>query len=135
MKFNFSALLLLLSLAIVGTSCKKNSDEIAITGKWIVKGSETHEFYSGTSHYSSDTPSSGAYIELKADGTLYAVSTASFSSGTWNKNGDKLNLTSTIGGSEIWTIKKLTASELVLYWTDKDQYPADYAEVNVYLGR
>lgn len=131
----FSAVLLLL-FATLGSGCKKDkADEITITGKWMLKGSETMEFYNGTNHYSSDPPSAGAYLEFKADGTLFATSTTSFASGTWSKAGDKLTLTTTGGTPELWTIKKLGSLELTLFYTDKGAYPTDYVEITVYCNR
>jgi hypothetical protein len=135
MKFRFLTSILLVFVVVLNTSCKKTTDEISIVGKWNVIGIDMHEFYSGTSHYSSNPPNPGAYLELKSDGTLFAVSTSTFSSGTWNKNNSKLTLITNGGVTEEWNVKKLTKTELELYWTDKHLYPNDYVELTVYLKR
>lgn len=122
-------------IVLLGLGCNKSKDDITITGKWYVRGLELNEFYSGTSHYSSETPTPGAYIELKSDGTVFAVSISSFSTGTWVKNGNSLILTTSSGLPEEWIIKKHTGSDLEIYNTDKDLFPTDYYEVTVYLNR
>ncbi len=122
-------------IVLLGLGCNKNKDEITITGKWYVRGLELNEFYNGSSHYSSETPNPGAYIELKSDGTLFAVSISSFSSGTWVKSGNTLFLYPTSGLPEEWTIKKLTGNDLEIYNTDKDSFPTDYYEVTVFFNR
>lgn len=136
MKLSILSALVLFTVATIGSGCKKDkAEDASIVGKWTVKGSDTFEFYYGTSNYSSDAPNPNAYLEFKSDGTLYAVSTTSFSPGKWSVNGTTMTVTSNGGVVEIWTIKKLTSTELELYQTDKDKDPNDYYELTIYCGR
>jgi hypothetical protein len=135
MKSFLFGIVALLLITTINFGCKKNTDEVNIIGKWTAKGSETHEFYSGSSHYSTSSANANAYIEFKSDGSFFAVSVTSFSTGSWSKTNNKLTVISNGSNAEVWIIKKLTGSDLELYWTDKDLYPTDYVELTAYFGR
>jgi len=132
--FPFAFVILIVTSAI-NFGCKKSTDETSILGKWTAKGSESHEFYNGSSHYLTTSANANAYVEFKSDGSFFAVSLASFSTGSWSKSDNKITLTANGPTTEVWIIKKLAGSELELYWTDKDLYPTDYVELTAYFGR
>jgi len=124
------------------TGCKKDKDKEAdktesIVGRWQFVKVETKQTYNGTTTNDTENAPAGSFIEFKKDGS-FSGKTEIDIVGTWKLSNNRVffdgsgayNLNADPDGHEI---RKITASELVLFSDDKDG--SFSSETTIYLKK
>jgi hypothetical protein len=111
-------LLMIAVLAFALTGCKK-SDAKLVANKWTGVSSLTQEFDAAGVLIDSQTESIvSSTLELKSDNTLISTENGTATNGKWTLVDKTLTLTTSFGFSIPYTIKELTSSKLVLFYSE-----------------
>ncbi len=114
MKKSLLYLVTFLCLGLSFVSCEKEPSKNNLVGKWLVK---TTEYGTDSETIQSYEMEGSIIFEFKANGKFIItdLGESDSNSGSWILNGNELRMAYD-GDSEtmIWTVKKLTASTLVL---------------------
>jgi len=122
--------------------CKKDKDKeedkkASVVGKWQFVKVEVKQTYQGKTTNETEEAPAGSFVDFKADGSFSGKTTIDFT-GTWKLTNNRVffdgagayNLGADPDGHEI---KKISASELVLFSDDKD---GDFSsETTMYLKK
>lgn len=136
MKTIFLACISILSISILITSCKKNSNQNTTTAqklqyKWTLVNAIDNDHYSGVDHSVTVNGNTGDYMDFKSNGKVYINFQSQKDSSTYALLGDTKII---FDGTDTALIKTLTSSNLQLYF--KDIYSApDYEEVTYNLSK
>ncbi len=124
--------LVCLALVVCLSACDDDEEFAPITGEWQGTKAEAEILVFGVPIPIKETDEDfAAMIEFQENGTILLTEGTQTSTGTWEQNGDKLNLSITFSTSFIdlsgtYTIEELTASKLRLFiekdgtYTDPD---------------
>lgn len=119
--FSFFLFALVLGAGVASCSDDESIDSSALVGRWEAIWIEGHEYYFDNPEYNEEwnEACSGDIIELKSDGTGYSADNDVFH---WKLEGNKLKVS--FGGEyygDMATVLKVTSSELVLEYYEKDE--------------
>lgn len=119
MKKIFFILVLIFSVTVITTSCKKKVTEKSaaekLQNKWTFINAVVNSYYSGANHITTVTGNNGDYMDFRADGKLYVRLQSSMDTVGYNLSGsDKI----IIDGTDTLTIQTLTDNALKLYMKD-----------------
>lgn len=123
----FSLLPFFILALFVFTSCNKDKDEVKpavktqVTGVWKFESSRWVSFENGTITDDETDYGTTETIEFKSDGTVVNKSINTTYNGTWAlTDSDKKMMLSVDGDSNVWDIKEVSASKLVLFYTETE---------------
>lgn len=117
------AALLMAVVCVSLSSCNKDDDEkigskAELVGKWQSTWERVHEIVNGKEVVTSDEACTDRTWEFKADGTC--IEDGYDKPLRWSLKDNKLTLSRSDGYSDVLTVNKLTADELILAFEDWD---------------